>query len=55
MPNYDFTCIKCDITKTIYLSFEDNSRPTCDTCGEFLSKVFSATPAHFKGGGWGAQ
>lgn len=55
VPTYDFTCISCDVTKEIQLSFEDNIRPTCDKCGEFLNKVFSAIPAHFKGGGWGAQ
>jgi len=55
VPNYDFTCLRCDVTVEKYFAFEDNSRPTCDKCGEFLNKVFSATPAHFKGGGWGAQ
>ena len=55
MPTYDFRCVSCDITKELYLSFDDNSSPTCDTCGAELVKIFSATPAHFKGGGWGAQ
>lgn len=55
MPNYDFVCMNCDTTTEVYLSFDSNDRPICEKCGEFMNKVFSATPAHFKGGGWGAS
>jgi len=55
MPHYDFTCLRCDVTVEKYFSFEENQRPTCDICGEFLNKVFNSTPTHFKGGGWGGK
>lgn len=55
MPTYDFTCLTCDKTIELHFAFNDLSRPTCETCGNQLNKVYSPTPAHFKGGGWGAK
>jgi len=37
----------------MYQSFEDSSIPNCPICNEQMSKQFQATPAIFRGGGWG--
>ena len=55
MPAYDFVCLNCDYTTEVVFNFDDDHRISCEKCGEFMNKVFSATPAHFKGGGWGGQ
>ena len=55
MPKYDFTCIPCDTTVEMHIGFDDVHRPTCDTCGNFLTKVWTPPAVHFKGGGWGAK
>ena len=53
MPNYDFKCNVCGVVQEVYKEFGDDSIPVC--CQTSMNKIFSATPAHFKGGGWGAQ
>ena len=55
MPNYDFVCISCDIQVERYFTFEEDHRVECEQCGNEMIKVMSATPAHFKGGGWGVS
>lgn len=55
MPNYDFACVSCDITEEGFFKFEEEHRKECPRCGNLMNKVFSATPAHFKGGGWGGS
>jgi len=55
VPNYDFTCLRCDVTVEKYLRFDDNARLICKKCGDFMQKVFNPIPAHFKGGGWGGS
>ena len=55
MPNYDFACISCDIQIERYFTFEEKQRVECEKCGNLMVRVFSAPPAHFKGGGWGGQ
>ena len=55
MPNYDFTCIACDITVERYFTFEEDHRVECESCGNSMVKVIAATPSHFKGTGWGGQ
>lgn len=53
MPNYDFKCSVCGVVQEVYKEFGDDSIPVC--CQTSMNKLFSDTPAHFKGGGWGAQ
>mgnify|MGYP006266310397 CR=1 FL=1 len=55
MPNYDFACIECDIQLEKNFSFHEDHRVECPKCGNRMAKVYPATPAHFKGGGWGGQ
>lgn len=55
MPNYDFHCSLCSTTREIWLDFNDEQLPNCEKCHVAMKKVFQATPAHFKGGGWGGQ
>lgn len=55
MPKYDFRCPTCETVVELYKEFKDNSVPTCEVCNVGLSKVFQATPAVFRGGGWGGQ
>lgn len=53
MPRYDYKCGKCGGVQEVYQEFGHNYTPTC--CQESMTKIYSATPAHFKGGGWGGQ
>ena len=55
LPTYDFTCVGCDIEVERYFTFEETHRVECEKCGNPMIKAFSATPAHFKGGGWGGS
>jgi putative FmdB family regulatory protein len=55
MPQYDYRCPECSSRFIITQSFEDNSIPDCIHCEKPMQKVFSPTPAHFKGGGWGSS
>lgn len=55
MPKYDFRCPQCEKVVEIYKDFKDDTLPTCGECNVDLSKVFQATPAVFRGGGWGGQ
>jgi len=51
MPKYDYKCNKCGMTQEITREFGEDYEPTC--CQEGMSRVWSATPAIFRGGGWG--
>jgi putative FmdB family regulatory protein len=53
MPNYDYKCNVCGGVQEIYQQFGDSTVPVC--CQQSMSKIFQATPAVFKGGGWGGQ
>jgi putative FmdB family regulatory protein len=55
MPKYDFTCITCDKTIEMHMSFDAIERPICEKCGNFMVKAFTPPAVHFKGGGWGGQ
>jgi len=55
LPTYDFTCVGCDIEVERYFTFDETHRVECEKCGNPMIKSFSATPAHFKGGGWGGS
>ena len=53
MPKYDYTCSKCGMTQEITREFGEDHEPTC--CQQTMSRVWSATPAIFRGGGWGGS
>lgn len=55
MPFYDYECPKDGIIIAIYKTFSDETVPNCETCGTETVKKFEATPAIFRGGGWGGQ
>ena len=52
MPTYDYRCEKCQITVEVMHSVSEHG-PKC--CEQPMNKVFSATPAIFKGDGWGGK
>jgi len=55
MPKYDFSCMHCDKTVEMHLTFDSTERPICETCGNFMIKVYTPPAVQFKGGGWGGQ
>jgi putative FmdB family regulatory protein len=55
MPRYDYKCENCSSVIEIERSFDEESVPVCTSCNTSMSRVWQATPAVFKGGGWGGQ
>ena len=55
MPSYDYKCEKCSSVVEITRAFDEESSPSCTYCQSYMSRVWTATPAHFKGGGWGGK
>ena len=53
MPTYDFKCSECGMTREVYKELGEDRLPTC--CNTSMERVWSATPAIFRGGGWGGQ
>jgi putative FmdB family regulatory protein len=54
MPKYDYECPGEEVIVEFDLAF-DHEPPACTTCGAKMRRVFTATPAIFKGRGWGAK
>lgn len=56
MPKYDFKCGVCQKTSEAFFPIADGPSPAivCE-CGGEAFRVLTATPAHFKGGGWGGK
>ena len=54
MPKYDYECLREGVVAEFDLAIEHNA-PFCNTCGSVMRKVFTATPAIFKGKGWGGK
>lgn len=56
MPNYDFKCPTCQKVTESFFPIADGPAPAimCE-CGKEAYRVYEATPAQFKGGGWGGQ
>jgi putative FmdB family regulatory protein len=54
MPKYDYECAGEEVIVEFDLAF-DHEPPACTTCGAKMRRVFTATPAIFKGRGWGAK
>ena len=55
MPTYEFRCVVDKSMVEIQQGFYDNTIPNCPLCGNEMNKVFQATPAVFRGGGWGGK
>lgn len=55
-PSYDFRCPNCSTSIEVKRSLDESTvAPTCGDCLVAMEKVFHATPAIFKGTGWGAR
>lgn len=55
MARYDYKCPDCKVSVEVERPMTDSeSAPMC-SCGTQMQRVWDATPAHFKGGGWGGQ
>jgi hypothetical protein len=55
MPSYDFKCDTCSSVIEVQRSFDEEGTPTCIPCNKTMTRMWQATPAHFKGGGWGGK
>ncbi len=53
MPRYDYSCMQCDNDIEVTHGINDTPVVMCEQCGYARVKAFSATPAIFKGSGWG--
>ena len=54
MPIYSFKCYKCNAQRNVHFGFDDKHELDCE-CGHVMSKVIGATPAIFRGTGWGGK
>lgn len=56
MPRYDYECSRCDVVEEYWFSFDEKPEILkCLECGKTMKQIFSSTPAHFKGTGWGGD
>jgi putative FmdB family regulatory protein len=55
MPIYEFVCSECHSIKDVALGFEAPKEVFCDKCKVKMSRVWTATPTHFKGDGWASK
>lgn len=59
MPKYDYKCPAAICPKhnqIIELTLPmDHETPICEACESSMRQVIGATPAHFKGSGWGGN
>ena len=55
MPTYDYYCDRCEEQIEITLTLEAASQTMICHCSKPLRKVYSPTPAHFKGEGWAGK
>lgn len=53
MPFYDYKCEGCGEIYTMHHGFHQVDPVMCSTCGIGMVKQIAATPAIFKGTGWG--
>jgi putative FmdB family regulatory protein len=54
MPKYDYECPGEEVIVELDLPF-NHEPPACTLCGAEMRKVFTATPAIFRGTGWGSK
>jgi len=55
MPKYDYKCETCNSTIEVTRSFDEEGSPLCTTCNSTMIRQWNATPAIFRGGGWGGK
>ena len=55
MPTYEFKCEKCFRLDEKYFGFTDEHLFDCENCKTPMTKLFRATPAVFRGNGWGGS
>ena len=55
MPKYDYACNSCNSVIEITRSFDEESSPMCTSCNTTMIRQWQATPAIFRGGGWGGK
>ena len=55
MPTYDYKCNNCNSQVEVTRSFDQDGDPMCTGCNSTMSRVWQATPAIFRGGGWGGK
>lgn len=63
MPRYQYKCPRCGTVEEQTHGMQEDPEYKCGMfltdekafCGGILKKVFSATPAIFKGGGWAGK
>jgi putative FmdB family regulatory protein len=54
MPIYEFKCPVCSTLTPVKAAVdEDFTPPGCPYCMVSMERIWTATPAHFKGKGWG--
>ena len=53
MPTYEYRCKYDNSFMELHQGFHDNTVPQCPLCGKDMNKVILATPAIFRGDGWG--
>jgi len=50
MPNYDYKCLVCNSIQEVQRQLGEDREPSC--CGTSMERVWTATPAIFKTGGF---
>jgi predicted nucleic acid-binding Zn ribbon protein len=58
MPSYEFQCNQCGNMAIINRAIDadgDVGAPVCTACQLSMSRIWAATPAVFKGTGWGSK
>jgi len=56
MPIYAYQCAACGLEIDIFQHYTDDTLQVCPECKQAtLQKVYSPTPIHFKGEGWGGK
>lgn len=53
MPTYQYKCDECIVEAEQTSAIDNQITPDCPVCGNAMLKVFQATPAIFRGTGWG--
>lgn len=56
MPRFDYRCDNCLITTEISRSFHiEPDSPLCPKCEQPMTRIYTPTPAIFKGDGWAGK
>jgi putative FmdB family regulatory protein len=55
MPKYDYYCQNHCAGVLEYVLPFDHEIPKCGICGNEMDRIYSPTPAIFKGKGWGSK